>query len=103
MIEVTCAHCGKSFILAPQHALRDGKGFYCKPTCFLHRNDNVKKPCGSGRKASKVAKYTKAGDLVQVYESAKEAERLEGYDAKGIMSCIYNKKPYKGFMWEYID
>ena len=103
MIEVTCAHCGKSFLPAPQHAMKDGRGLYCKPTCWLHRNDGVKKPCGSGRKASKVAQYTKDGDLVKVYDSAKEIERILGYDAKSIRAYIYKKSPYKGFVWKFVD
>lgn len=42
--EKYCAKCGKRFIPAPEHALKSGRKFYCKPTCYLHRNDlEVKK------------------------------------------------------------
>jgi hypothetical protein len=102
MIEQKCATCGKAFIPAPQHALRDERGFYCKPTCFLHRA-KAKKPCGRGRTAHKVAQYTKDGKIVKVYESAKQIEVELGFDAKNLRAHIYQKRPYRGYVWEFID
>lgn len=89
------------FIPAPQHELKDGKGLYCKPTCYLHRNDGRKKPCGSGRKASKISKCTERGEVVKVYESVKEAERLDGYNEKSLRKSLSAGITYKGFIWKY--
>ena len=103
MIETKCAYCGKMFIKAPQHSLVDGKNAYCKPTCFLHRNDGKKKPCGRGRKGRRVAQYTKDGELVKAYNGANEAAESFWCVAKTIRDYIYQGKPYGGFLWKFLD
>lgn len=40
--EKVCATCGKTFIPAPQHIFVKNHKWYCKWTCYNHRND--KKP-----------------------------------------------------------
>lgn len=37
--EKYCAKCGKRFIPAPEHIFKAGSKYYCKWTCYLHRND----------------------------------------------------------------
>ena len=102
MSDAICPRCGARFRTAPQHAMVDERGAYCKPTCWIHRDDDVKKPCGSGRKASKVALCDKDGQVLKVYDSAKEVERIYGYDAKILRACISKGTPYRGFMWKYV-
>ncbi len=36
-----CAKCGREFIPAPQHIFRDSRNWYCKWTCYNHRNDKT--------------------------------------------------------------
>lgn len=47
--EKYCAKCGKLFIPAPEHIFKYGSKYYCKWTCYLHRNDlEVKKKDDEG-------------------------------------------------------
>lgn len=39
---VACAKCGQTFIPAPMHIYRVGTKYYCKWTCYNHRNDKSK-------------------------------------------------------------
>ena len=36
---VKCKKCGKEFIPTPLYVFKDGAKYYCKWTCFNHRND----------------------------------------------------------------
>lgn len=36
---VKCAKCGKVFVPAPFHVYRVESKYYCKWTCYNHRND----------------------------------------------------------------
>lgn len=56
-----------------------------------------------GEKASKVARCTESGEIIKIYDSAKETEHLDGYDAKTLRDSIKLGKPYKGFIWKYTD
>lgn len=48
-IEKVCAKCGKIFCPAPQHRFKDCRSrYYCKPTCWIHRNDEQKKETNDG-------------------------------------------------------
>ena len=48
--EKTCKKCGKRFLPAPEHRFRVGNKWYCKWTCYLHRNDKeVKMKYDEGR------------------------------------------------------
>ena len=38
-----CAKCGQEFIVATQHRYKAGGKYYCKWTCFNHRNDAITK------------------------------------------------------------
>ena len=39
---VACERCGQMFIPAPQHIFKVGSKYYCKWTCYNHRNDKIK-------------------------------------------------------------
>lgn len=38
---VVCKKCGQVFIPAPMHIYKDGNRYYCKWTCYNHRNDKT--------------------------------------------------------------
>ena len=101
IIEKQCRKCGKTFIPAPQHALKDSNGLYCSCTCFLHRNDGAKKPKPKVRKM--VAQYTKGGEFIQTFKSAaKAAESLKG-NPSGLSRACRNHTSYHGYIWKYIE
>lgn len=99
MEECICPTCGKKFIPAPQHALRDDKGFYCKCTCFLHRP----KKAPRGKKRRKVEQYTADGVLVNTYASLTQAYQYSGHWMKGIQKACQDGTEYCGFRWKYAD
>ena len=41
MIEVVCPNCGRTFIPAPQHVLREGDKYLCKWTCLVEYRRNM--------------------------------------------------------------
>lgn len=96
--ERTCAKCGKVFIPAPQHALVDNKGAYCSCACFLHRKDGRD---GRGRKGYRVMQFTKDGEHVKTYDSARIAGELFGVSANDICEYCRSGRPYHGFIWKY--
>ena len=36
-----CEKCGQVFIVAPMHRFKVGSKYYCKWTCYNHRNDKT--------------------------------------------------------------
>lgn len=58
--------------------------------------NNLRKPRGTP-----VIQMTEDGDIIDVYESATEAERITGINAKAILQCI-NLRSFSagGFAWE---
>lgn len=42
MIEVKCEKCGRIFCPTTYHIFKVGRKYYCKWTCYNHRNDTVK-------------------------------------------------------------
>ena len=42
MRTLICHKCGKEFIPAPYHIYKDSEHWYCKWTCYNHRNDETK-------------------------------------------------------------
>lgn len=93
IVEVTCRYCGKKFVPAPQHALKDTYGQYCKPTCFLHR-DELKKP-----RSKRVFAFS--GDEVEIFSSATVAASKLGGEAKLIRDACRKGTTYKGYTWKY--
>jgi hypothetical protein len=89
------------FIPAPEHALKDNRGVYCKPTCFLHRDD--KKTEGKGRTARKVEQYTREGEYIKTYDSAKQAAIETGYFYPALAKAVRHNEVYHGYLWRYIE
>lgn len=98
--EVKCAKCKKMFIPAPQHALVDGRGMYCSCTCFLHRKDGVKGR-SPNKEAYKVLQYTKDGEYIKTYESARQAAELLGVYPNSVATACRQGNIYRGFLWKY--
>ncbi len=91
--EKTCRYCGKKFPPASQHALKDGYGYYCKPTCYLHRHE-LKAP----RSRRVIATQ---GDKVEIYGSAKVAADQMGVEPKAIRKACHDGTTCKGYTWKY--
>ena len=51
LAEVHCARCGKLFVLQPYHRFKDKGKYYCKWTCYNHRNDKDEKEKTKNEKA----------------------------------------------------
>ena len=100
MREVICAKCGKLFFPAPQHALVDENGMYCKPTCFLHRERNTNVD-GRTRKARAVVMCDQDGKEVASFRSATNAAEELGADYKGIQVACRDGSTYLGYLWKY--
>ena len=100
MLETKCPHCGKMHIPAPQHAHVDSRGAYCKPTCWLHRNDNVRdKRRYTGKK--RVIQRTLDGVIVKVFESAIDAAGLFNCPPNSIAKACREGVKCHGYYWSY--
>lgn len=96
-VEKRCAKCGKIFIAAPFHIYKDNGEYYCKWTCYNHREDGK----ANNRKIRKVELYGESGELLKVFTSATAAAEHTGYDASRIRDACREQKPYMGFIWKY--
>ena len=99
--EVKCPKCGKMFIPAGQHAHVDYRGFYCKPTCWLHRSDDITDERKVRKNTYAVQQYTREGELVATYESAAIAGDAMSCVASTIAEACRSGRPYHGFLWKY--
>ena len=51
----------------------------------------------------RVAQYTKHGELINIWETQKEASRVTGVAQPSISACCYGKlKTAGGFRWSFI-
>ena len=91
--EATCRYCGRKFVPAAEHALKDNYGIYCKPTCYL-KGGNLKKSNCRRVVAIRDGIYT-------VYRSAVTAANELGLETKMIRDACRNGKPYRGYEWQY--
>ena len=96
MTECICPVCGKNFIPAPYHIYNDFGKFYCSWTCYNRRDARYEK-----RKIMKVIMKRKNGEVLKVFESAKEAAELMGFLPNGIREACREKTQYMGYFWEY--
>lgn len=95
-----CVHCGES----DWAKLGCNRLDNSKP----HTEDNVEPCChdcnnrlGWNERRKKVWQYTLNGELVAVWESAKDAEK-NGFVSECIYRCCLGKyKTHKGFKWSY--
>lgn len=75
-----------------------------------HTTDNVEPCCmlcnckQNGKElARQVYQYTLDGELVGVYESAREAARQTGFNQSHISACCRGElKTHKGYIWSYV-
>lgn len=95
-----CAHCGKEgWKVIGCNRLDNSKP---------HTMDNVEPCCyecnvrlSYEERKKQVCQYTLEGELVKIWESAREAQR-NGYDHSAIAACCKGKfKQYKGYRWSY--
>lgn len=91
--EYQCAYCGRMFVPASQHALKDSYGVYCKPTCYLHRHELVK------RNIKSVIAYRDG--VATVYRSAVTAANELGFETKMIRDACRTGNAYRGYTWAY--
>ena len=96
MMEHKCPKCGKIFIPAAQHRYKIGDTYWCKWTCYLHRDDNE-----NTSRARKIEVYDEWGDLLRTFNSAKEVDEQLGYPEHGVMDACRLGTKYKGFYWRY--
>lgn len=100
MTEVKCQKCGKMFIPAPMHSLRDDRGFYCKPTCFLHRQMPRGRRHGN---CKTVAMCDRDGNVIRTFPSALNAAEHIGADVKGLREACIDKSMCRGYRWKYVE
>lgn len=100
MIEVKCQKCGRIFCPAPQHVFTENKRYWCKPTCWLHRNDGKK---ADSKKAKIVEMTTLDGKEKHVFTSALEAAEYTGFRAPAIRDACRLKKAFNGYLWNYAE
>lgn len=100
MTEVKCQKCGKMFIPAPMHSLRDEKGFYCKPTCFLHR-DRLKE--GRHGNCKEVAMCDREWNVIETFPSALKAAEHFGVEVKTLRAACIEKCLCRGYLWKYVE
>lgn len=63
--------------------------------------NNEIKPIGKNKKGKVVQKNFKTGEIVNIYESVKNAEK-DGFGQSAIYACIRGVyQHYKGYKWEY--
>lgn len=98
MIEESCRKCGKMFIPAPMHSLRDDKGFYCSCTCFLHRE----RPKNNSRgKCKKVAMCDRHWNEIKAFPSVTKAAEYVGVEPVTIRAACVEERMSQGFLWKY--
>ena len=100
MIEVSCRKCGKMFIPAPMHSLKDGYGFYCSCTCFLHR-EMSKVSLRGNRKT--VAMCDRHWNEIKTFPSATKAAEYVGVAPNTLCMAIRENRMSQGYLWKYKD
>lgn len=102
--EAKCEMCGKTFIPTYEWVYRTYDKYYCSYHCYNHRHD-VKPEINEPKKvrvSRKVGQYTKSGELIKVFLSAKIASETLGFGMENIRkACRGEVKTYKGFIWKY--
>ena len=107
-----CAKCGKEFVPAPYHQFVTyprgeitRKRYFCKWSCYNHRNDPTDK---RGAKAKKVLMYDKSGEvLLREFDNAQQAALWlvdRGIDAnnRNIQRACRGEWPhYRGYVFKY--
>ena len=75
-----------------------------KPRIGKHHTKETKKKMSEAHHKKPVLQYTKQGEFVKEWGSARQIERELGYDNRNIGKCCHNKgKSSYGFIWKYKD
>jgi hypothetical protein len=112
LVPRVCAKCGKVFTPAPYHQFvtypsgvqNTRKKYYCKWSCYNHRNDI---PDKRGAKAKKVLMYDHSENLLGEFDNAQQAAlKLSeaGMNAEGRQiqrACRGELRHYHGFIFKY--
>lgn len=101
MLEAICPKCGKRFVPAPQHAHVDHRGAYCKPTCWLHRDDGVEDKRKT--KGQKVVQYNLDGTVVATFDTLNEVALVLNCSPQRVSLACRNKTEFRGYKWRYAE
>ena len=108
-----CAKCGKTFVPAPFHQFvtyrvsrqSTRKGYYCKWSCYNHRNEI---PDKRGSKPKKVLMYDKSGEvLLREFDNAQQAAMwlvdmgIEASNRNIQRVCRGEWPHYRGYVFKY--
>lgn len=96
MMESICPICKKIFIKAAFHIYVDGTDTYCSWTCYNKRQMK------QGKKSMAVVMKGEDGNILKVFESAKDAEQKTGFLADGIREACRDGSLYMKRYWEYV-
>lgn len=92
----TCVVCGKEFTPKPTKRKRQQT---CSPECRVKLITQKQ-----AFRMRSVAKYTKDGILLKVFDSTMDAARdCKGFAANIVKCCRGEIQTYKGFVWKYYD
>lgn len=100
MIEKKCPKCGKMFIPAPMHSLRDVNGFYCSCTCFLHRE--IPKVNLRGNRKT-VAMCDRYGNEIKIFPSDTKAAAYVGIEPNSLRLAIKENRMSMGYFFKYAE
>lgn len=91
-----CVVCGKEF--TPSKTKRK-RAKTCSHECWLILTQNYAKA-----RQKPIAQYSLEGELIKVWESARQVQNELGFFESNINKCCrHNIKRYKGFVWEYAE
>lgn len=112
LVPRVCAKCGKVFTPAPYHQFvsyrthgqTTRKQYFCKWSCYNHRNDPTDKRSAKGKK---VLMYDPVGNFIGEFDNAKQAALKlteAGVNAEGryIQRVCRGELPhYHGYIFKY--
>lgn len=92
--EKVCPVCGSTF--APKPTKR-ARAVVCSEECKLKRDKQ-----NAEKRKRRVAQYDLKGNLICIWDSARDIQNVTGFFESGINRCSNGKiKSYKGFVWRY--
>ncbi len=98
-----CTLCGHELAPTPEWAFVESGKYYCKPTCFMHRNDKKKVKEGAWQSLKKpVLHYNAKGEVINEYPSVAEAAEACGFERKTVTKYLrLNKRTGNGEYFRY--
>ena len=86
-----------------EYAFVENGKYYCKPTCFMHRNDKKKAKEGAWQSLKKpVLHYNANGELKAEYPGVAEAAEACGFERKTVSKYLrLNKRTGNGEYFKY--